>query len=218
MFGKNPIRPPSNGDGLNLNVKNIFATLQGEGFYAGHPAIFIRLGGCNLACNFCDTEFEDFENFSLIQIITKVKELANNTRLVVITGGEPFLQPIEKLCEQLINLEFKVQIETNGTLFRKLTKEVEIICSPKNSGNGYFPIRPDLLERINAFKFIVSANNKDYNNVAEIGQANNIPVYVQPMDEYNAEKNQANLKLATELALNYGYRLSLQLHKIVGIE
>jgi organic radical activating enzyme len=58
MRGNNPIRPPEQGDGMILQVKSIFATIQGEGPNVGTPAVFIRLGGCNLACEFCDTSFE----------------------------------------------------------------------------------------------------------------------------------------------------------------
>jgi len=219
MFGNNPIRSPFKGDGSQLYIKHIFATLQGEGIYAGHPAIFIRLGGCNLACTFCDTEFEDYEAFSLSEILSKTLALSHNNRhLVVITGGEPFLQPIEKLCQMLLDNQFQVQIETNGTLYRPIPEAVDIICSPKNTGAGYFPIRPDLLSHITAFKFLISAHNKAYSDIAEVRQQGRIPVYVQPMDEYDAAKNQANLQLATALCMQYGYRLSLQIHKIAGIQ
>ena len=73
---------------------------------------------------------------------------------------------------------------------------------------------------MDALKFIVSANDNDYGDVGEVGQSSSkrpIPIYVQPMDEVDAEKNAANLALATQLALAKGYRLSLQLHKIVGV-
>ena len=112
---------------------------------------------------------------------------------------------------------YKVQIETNGTLWRELPEGVEIVCSPKNTGKGYFPVRPDLRARVNAFKFIVSAEREGYANVGDAGQGG-IPVYVQPMDEYDDAKNEANLKLAEELAMRHDYRLSLQMHKIWGIE
>ena len=220
MFGNNPIRQPSKNDGLTLDIQHIFATLQGEGIYAGHPAVFIRLGGCNLACNFCDTEFETFSPLPLTKIIDKVITLSGNgiRKLVVITGGEPFLQPIAPLCEALLQHRFKIQIETNGTLYREIPAEVDIMCSPKNNGKGYFPVREDLLAHITAFKFIISAHRPEYRQVTEVGQGMAIPVYVQPMDEYDVIKNKANLALATELACQYGYRLSLQIHKITGLE
>ena len=65
MFGYNLKRPVIKGNGQFLSIKSIFKTLQAEGPYCGVPAIFIRLGGCNLACSFCDTEFEDYLEKSL---------------------------------------------------------------------------------------------------------------------------------------------------------
>lgn len=253
MRGANPIRPPEAGDGSVLYVKHIFPTLQGEGPYAGWPAVFIRLGGCNLACGFCDTDFEGFEAWGVEEILNAVipakaahfalphreragvGALASETlptcphpnpppmgggnTIAVITGGEPFRQPIGPLCEALVAAGFRVQIETNGTLYRSLPPEVEIVCSPKNTGAGYAPLRPDLLERLTALKFLISAHDAAYVKVAEVGQsAYAIPVYVQPMDEYDDAMNQENLALATRLALEHGYRLSLQMHKIIGVE
>ncbi len=224
MFGKNKILKPTFHDGLHLDVQEIFATLQGEGVYVGHPSVFVRLGGCNLSCNFCDTEFDSYENFSLEKILEEVQKLAKNSageavrKLVVITGGEPFRQPIERLCEELVKLEFLVQIETNGTLFRDLPNAVKVICSPKNTDGKYHSIRRDLLLRINAFKFIISETNKNYFSVADVGQAElKIPVYLQPMDERDEVKNEANLKRAVKLCEDGGYLLSLQMHKILGI-
>ena len=212
MKGSNPIRPPVMDDGAQLAVQEIFATLQGEGPYAGWPALFVRLGGCNLACDFCDTDFENFAQTSVANIVAKA---AGHT-LVIITGGEPFRQNIAPLCEALIAAGAKVQIETNGTIYRELPKAVEIICSPKNTNGAYHPIRGDLIPRINAFKFLISATRSDYSDVPDVGQGD-APIYVQPMDEVDAEKNAANRARATKLALERGYRLSLQLHKIVGI-
>lgn len=242
MFGKNKIMKPEIHSGENLDIQEIFPTLQGEGPYAGQPSIFIRLGGCNLACDFCDTEFDSYKKISLKKILAEVKKLTKNSvkKLIVITGGEPFRQPIERLCAELIKLNFLVQIETNGTLFRELPAEVKIICSPKISictphrganasarsplnrgepNNKYHQIRPDLLPRINAFKFIISKSQKNYSNVAEVGQSKfQIPVYVQPMDEYDEAKNQANLRHAVKFCEERGYFLSLQIHKILGIK
>ena len=137
----------------------------------------------------------------------------------MITGGEPFRQPISALCDALLLAGYRVQIETNGTLYRPLDARVDIICSPKVSDGKYHAIREDLFSKINALKFIISASDKDYMNVPDIGQGeHNIPVYVQPMDQYDDAKNADNLKRAAALAEEEGYRLSLQTHKIIGIE
>lgn len=225
MFGDNPIRLPVQGDGSLLEIQHIFPTLQGEGPFTGWPSVFVRLGGCNLACSFCDTEFESFKAMPLEDVLNRVESLAKDAQgkrvrnLVVLTGGEPLRQPIEALCGELLERGFQVQIETNGTLYRNLPEEVNIICSPKNNGQGYFPIRPDLLERVDAFKFIISAQDSDYSEVGDVGQSvHHTPVYVQPMDEGDEVKNQRNLAKAAELAMQHGYRLSLQTHKILGIE
>ena len=209
MLGKNPIRKPIEGDGTDLEVKEIYSTIQGEGLLAGIPAIFIRLGGCNLACSFCDTEFESFKIMKLHEILSEVKN--GREKLVVITGGEPFRQPIELLCSELLNRGYQVQIETNGTLYRPVDKRVMIICSPKYNTK----IKKEILERAAALKFIISAENRNYTEVSNTGY--NVPIYVQPMDEYDEIKNKKNLDLAIKLSRENGYRLSLQIHKILGL-
>lgn len=224
MLGNNPKRKSILGDGSTLYIQEIFQTIQGEGPNVGTPAVFIRLGGCNLACSFCDTEFEDFIERSTEDIIKEVIELTLNNngkkskKLIVITGGEPFRQPIELLCQKLIALDLKVQIETNGTLFRRIPESVEIICSPKIVKGKYAKIRPDLIPKVTAYKFLISSDIDGYQDVAELGQKEyNIPIYVQPMDQYNYTQNKKNMELAIDLSLNNGYRLSYQLHKQLGI-
>jgi 7-carboxy-7-deazaguanine synthase len=94
MFGKNPIRPivfnPK-----QLAVESIFYTIQGEGPFAGMPSLFIRLAGCNLACHFCDTQFETQADNPQDWEIVANRILAfpiHQRRLVVVTGGEPMRQ------------------------------------------------------------------------------------------------------------------------------
>ncbi len=219
MFGKNPIRQVEKGDGEYLKIQSIFLTLQGEGPYTGLPSIFIRLGGCNLACSFCDTEFESFNELSLEDILNTTSELTKDKKvgLVVITGGEPFRQPIKKLCEALLEKGYQIQIESNGTLFQEMPDGVEVICSPKISNGKYHKIRADLEKYIIAYKFIISSTQKEYSNIPS-WDFNNKKVYLQPMDEMDKEKNLANRKLAMELAFKTGYIFSSQLHKILGIE
>lgn len=219
MFGKNPIRPPEMADGQSLAVVDIFATLQGEGPFVGQPSVFVRLGGCNLACGFCDTEFEDFSVMALDSLVQRVLACgAGRCDLVVITGGEPLRQNITPLCEALLARGLRVQIETNGTLWQALPEGVHVVCSPKMSNGAYHTLRPDLLARVDALKFIVSADDPDYRSVGEVGQAGTaIPVYVQPMDVYDPARNRANAAHALALAQAHGYRLSTQMHKLWGI-
>ncbi len=219
------MRPPLHHDGSTLDVKAVFPTIQGEGPFSGWPAVFVRLGGCNLACDFCDTAFEDYRLMPLGDVLKQVEDASRSIEgwrvrtLVVITGGEPLRQNIIPLCEALLALDFTVQIETNGTLWRELPQGVQVVCSPKNTGQGYAPLRADVLARAQALKFIVAAQDPHYGQVAEVGQAEyNIPVYVQPMDEHDAAQNAKNLQHAVSLAQAHGYRLSLQLHKLLGIE
>jgi len=221
MFGTNPIKKPRLLSDNTLDVQEIFPTIQGEGLFVGWQSVFLRLGGCNLQCIFCDTEFDSYVNMPIADILQKIQNLATNAeglitkKLVVITGGEPFLQPIESICQALIDLGFLVQIETNGTIYRKLPSRVKIICSPKNNSGKTKNIHPDLLPSISAFKFVVSANISNYNHIfLDVGA---IPVFVQPIDEICQQKNKANLDLAIKICNQNGYILSLQMHKIIGI-
>jgi 7-carboxy-7-deazaguanine synthase len=220
MFGKNKKLKPEYSDGKVLKVHSIFKTFQGEGPYVGYPSIFIRLSGCNLACSFCDTEFDSYSEMNVEEIIDKVSSLnnSNNKPLIVITGGEPMRQNISILSRDLIDRDYKIQVESNGTLLcRDLPREVEIVCSPKITNGKYHKIRDDILERVIAIKFIVSANNGEYGDIGNVGQKG-LPVYIQPMDEYDQEKNRRNLELAMELCHKHGAILCLQTHKMIGIE
>lgn len=224
MFGKNPIRGVEKGDGSILQVQDIFLTVQGEGPYTGCPALFIRLGGCNLQCSFCDTEFEKFNPTETNHIIEQVQKLFPNTHahappLVVLTGGEPFRQEIGPLCNSLIELGYDVQIETNGLLYRPLNTKVSVVCSPKPTKSGYSKIRPDLIPHIIAIKFLVSTRIENYQDIADVGQYDhNIDVYIQPIDEVDDKQNILNQELALKLAHKYNARFSLQMHKVIGVE
>jgi 7-carboxy-7-deazaguanine synthase len=225
MFGQNIKRSVFKGDGTLLQIKKIFLTLQGEGIYAGIPAVFIRLGGCNLACSFCDTDFENDALLHIDEILSQVIKYSakpgakRSVNLVVITGGEPLRQPINLLCQLLLQQNYKVQIESNGTLFTEMPKQVEVICSPKVIANKYTKIHQALLPHLIAIKFLISSTEITYSNVpVNILPSNDIPILVQPMDEFDEKINRANQELAIKLALENGYRLSYQIHKILNIE
>ena len=106
---------PSKGN--ELKVCEIFYSIQGETSYAGMPAAFVRLGGCNLRCIWCDTKYA-YEEGSLMNIAAIENKVESfRTKLVVITGGEPLTQPaVYELISNLLDNGHEVQIETNGSI------------------------------------------------------------------------------------------------------
>ena len=157
---------------------------------------------------------------SINEILVQVTKLANNIpkiNFIVITGGEPLLQPIEPLCKKLLDYGYEFQIETNGTFFRNLDNKIKIICSPKNV-NGKILINRRMFARANALKFIVSENYLGYQDIPKfVRDKNNTQIYIQPMDENCKERNKRNLIYAIDICKRRGYKISLQLHKLVGV-
>jgi 7-carboxy-7-deazaguanine synthase len=100
-----------------LRINEIFHSLQGEADFVGYPTVFVRLTGCPLRCQYCDTEyaFHSGEWFDLDAILLKVREL--DAQYVCVTGGEPLAQPnCLKLLERLCDAGFAVSLETSGAL------------------------------------------------------------------------------------------------------
>ena len=94
-------------------IVEIFESLQGEGYNTGMPAIFIRLGKCNLACAWCDTDYLKFEMMHLSDILGRLK--AYTARNIIITGGEPTIQPyLDVLLDALKAEGYRLCMETNG--------------------------------------------------------------------------------------------------------
>ena len=104
------------------NIKEIFASIQGEGLLIGVQQIFIRFCGCNLSCNYCDTDFSSsFKEYSADELIDYLKSNFdfNTINSVSLTGGEPLLS-VDFLKEFLPKLKLPVYLETNGTIYEKL--------------------------------------------------------------------------------------------------
>lgn len=229
MFGQNPIRKQElRSDGM-LWVQEVFRTIQGEGPLAGRPAVFIRLAGCNLACKFCDTEFESGTMLHEIDVLYKVRELVPDAwrqPLVVLSGGEPFRQDIRELVRRLFYDRYEVQIETAGTLWLDdLDRRAQLVVSPKTGG-----LHSAIYARATDFKYILRAGEVDPEDglpgvspqtgvVQRLARPNSTTqqVWVQPCDDHDAEKNALNLDAAKHSALTFGYRLSLQQHKILEL-
>ena len=172
----------------SLFVTSMFFTLQGEGPYAGMPALFVRLAKCNLDCSFCDTFFDDGDWMTYDQIWAKmyhticdfwqdkdksVPEWAVNRTpvgkrfpniVLVMTGGEPLIQDniSEFMAQQLRNFK-EVQVESNGIPDTVVPEGVTLVCSPKcveKNGRAikYFAPSKTILDRADCLKFVMSAD------------------------------------------------------------
>ncbi|UOO81586.1 7-carboxy-7-deazaguanine synthase QueE [Uruburuella testudinis] len=96
-----------------FRIVEIFESLQGEGYNTGMPAVFIRLGKCNLACSWCDTDYLKFDMMHLSEILGRLKN--HTARNIIITGGEPTIQPhLDILLNALKTQGYRLCIETNG--------------------------------------------------------------------------------------------------------
>lgn len=213
-------------------VKELFPTLQGEGAHAGRAAVFCRFAGCNLwsgreedrasaICQFCDTDFVGSDGFGGGKFET-AKELADaielawrstsagpQQRYVVFTGGEPLLQLDEELIEVLHQKNFKIAIETNGTI--KIPKGVDWVCVSPKEGSELVVLQANELKLVvpqighgALEKLMARFEGMDYRNR-----------FLQPMDGPNLRSNtELAVKLCQKRPL---WRLSLQSHKLIGI-
>ncbi len=123
-----------------MRIAEIFASIQGEGFLTGVPSVFIRTSGCNLRCWFCDTPYASWkpegENITVDDVCQQA--LALGHKHIVITGGEPMIAPdIERLCQQLFEVNRHITIETAGTVLPKEVMHCDLMSiSPKLSNSA----------------------------------------------------------------------------------
>ncbi|MCM8805567.1 MAG: 7-carboxy-7-deazaguanine synthase QueE [Candidatus Omnitrophica bacterium] len=201
-----------------LVVSEIFSSVQGEGWRQGIPAIFIRLYGCNLKCDFCDTP-QAFSKKQLIceeSIVERVKKLSKKDgkiSSIIITGGEPYLQDFGDLVMLLKKHGFFVTVETNGTIWKDIN--VDWICvSPKRQAIKMFDhgYHKKFKMIANEFKYVITGKS----DIDFIDKSITQPVILQPVDN--------DLKIALMLAeeiKKYGmpnWFIRFQLHKIMGIK
>lgn len=193
-----------------MRVNEIFYSLQGEGFYTGVPSIFIRLSGCNLQCSFCDTQHQPYTEMTEEEIISKIKNFS--ARHVVITGGEPSLQLTFSLVDKLHQQGKFVAVETNGT--HSLPNNVDwVTLSPKDLFINSQKAKV-LLKQCNEIKVVYTGLPfYDYPNInAEYH-------FIQPCDTGNKLQNKELLNQAINYCLQHPlWRLSLQTHKIIGVQ
>jgi organic radical activating enzyme len=189
-----------------LQLSEIFYSIQGEGAHTGTPAVFVRLAGCNLSCDFCDTDYSLKFFASVEDVVSKVRESGGDCPMVILTGGEPLAQrETLELVDALRRDGRRVHIESNGTIHTDLPADVWLCVSPKER------VDPRMIQRANELKLIVDGRVPE----EWLAQANDKQLLLlQP--EGNKAKN-------VELALDYikahpqRLRLSLQTHKFIGV-
>jgi 7-carboxy-7-deazaguanine synthase len=228
-----------------LIVSEIFYSIQGEGPNVGKPAVFLRLAGCNLRCEWCDSKYAititktktsnslsnslSYSN-SCNQVVKQIRQFP--CKHLVITGGEPLLQQGELLglLKQLKG--YFVEVETNGSIALKIAKYVEHInCSPKlsNSGNKPYALKIKPANKKVIYKFVVSAGAhlrqgfgarlRDINEIKRFIRANKIPknrVWLMP-EGVDREKIIERSKWIIEICKKEGFNFSPRLHIMLGV-
>ncbi len=189
-----------------------FYTLQGEGFHQGKAAYFIRLGGCDVGCVWCDVkeswDAEKHPKFSIDSLVEEVKKTA--AKIVVITGGEPLMHPLNELTTQLREAGLACHLETSGS--HSFSGTWDWVClSPKK----FKAPLPESLQKADELKVVVY-HPSDFAWAEQYASAvgKDCKLYLQP--EWSKADN------VTPLIVNYikehpQWELSLQLHKYINV-
>lgn len=222
---------------MHYPVNEIFQSLQGEGFFTGIPAIFIRLQGCPVACAWCDTKHtwqhspdkeipfasvltksgnsDTWSSVTATQLLAAVRERDWRARHVVITGGEPALYDLTSLCDLFEANGFRCQIETSGTHSISCSATTWVTVSPKVNMRGGYSVLTAALLRANEIKYPI-ARERDIQCLDEllvkISDGNQCIVSLQPVSQ-----NDKATRLCLKTCLERNWRLSVQMHKYLNI-
>jgi len=210
---------------LIYKVKEIFKSIQGEGYHVGRNAVFVRFSGCNLwngnihsrknaICNFCDTDFVGTDGlnggkYSLDQLAKKINMVWDSTfskekKFVIFTGGEPLLQVNQSLVNELKSLNFYVALETNGTLCTNI--KFDWVCvSPKE--NSIWKLKNG-----DELKVVYPQNKFNLKNLEKLDFKF---FFLQP--KYDALKRVNLVKTLDYCKLNENWFPSFQIHKVLRI-
>ena len=202
-----------------LKINEIFPSIQGEGLRLGEPTLFIRFSECNLKCAFCDTKYawHTGQEMTVESILKKIKKIhtAFPTEWVCLTGGEPLFQNIRALAQRIKAENFKIQVETNATIFRRLGVDWYTI-SPKPPNYFY---HPEYIKKAKEVKMVVT-KELDFGVLKKLRQdfPEKIPLILQPQSN-NKSSGKHAIRLIKQ-SLKEGMkniRLTAQIHKIFGL-
>lgn len=196
----------------NYKINEIFCSLQGEGFHSGTLAVFVRFSGCNLHCVFCDTQHQYGMMMSLQEIVDEVNKFPE-APLLVLTGGEPSLYIDETFVAALKSATGKiVAIETNGT--RPLPDSLDwVTFSPKNNMEGGDD-QPCILTRCDELKVVYLGQDLSQYDRIEAKHR-----FLQPCFSPDATLCRQYMQACVEAVMSHPqWRLSLQIHRVLGIQ
>ena len=191
-----------------LNIVEMFYSIQGEGKFSGFPCVFVRLHGCNLDCHFCDEDLHKgaYKSSTCKEVIEQIKK--HPTKQIVITGGEPSLNDLSAFIDALHVEGFHVAVETNGYRFENIKNADHITYSPKDWDALH-------VEGFSEYKFVVEVDS-DIEKITSIKSEK--PIYIQPMN-FKDSIHKTNTDFCIELVKKHPHlRLSVQLHKYLGVE
>ena len=199
---------------IKIKVSEIFTSFQGEGPYIGTPATFLRLYGCNLNCEWCDTDISTYEMLSVDDVaeILMTQMEFNNINLLVITGGEPTLQmeEIKRLIKELPE-DIKIQLETNGSIFEYIP-EIEYVISPKEDKEKVFE---NYYKYDNVFfKFVITCE-EDIDEVISIKNKYGYDKTIWLQGEFSRDALMADL-IRENFPRLENVKLSVQTHKYLN--
>lgn len=194
-------------------IVEIFNSVQGEGFHTGVPSVFIRFGGCNLQCSWCDTDFSKWDKMTISEIMVILSKW--NTRRVIFTGGEPAMQKLRPLSDELHANGYNIAIETNGTIELEEGLVDWICVSPKDMLYPEFSIKQ---RKGNELKVVYTGQDLSMYDNLKKGFENLFlqPCYDESKDAgFNGKTFHSTFDIVMQ---NPGWNLSLQTHKWMGVD
>ncbi len=191
-----------------------FYTLQGEGFHFGKAAYFLRIGGCDIGCRWCDIKLSwnpEIHPVVTIEQITQ-KMMENNAKDIVVTGGEPLMYPMDELCDAMHLNGIKTYLETSGAY--PLTGKWDWIClSPKQQ----HPPLEEIYTKANELKVIIYNVEEDLKWAEEEAAKVSKDCYLYLQPEWSHREINTPL-IVDYIKKNTKWKLSLQTHKYINIK
>jgi len=194
---------------MQYKINEIFHSLQGEGYNQGREVIFIRLSGCNLACDWCDTDHISGDTLSVEQILLSVQQYS--CKSIIITGGEPSIHNLQPLLTVLKEAGYWIAIESNGTncldIYGHLIDYISI--SPKSVT---IQKKADEVRVVND-----NLSSDDLLVVEKQIVASNY--FISPLEQNDQFNIKSSIQLLGEInaVSNKHWSISLQMHKLSGI-